>query len=501
MYRNLIAVFFSFLFLSVKAQPAKILFDATKAETAGNADWVVDADVFNLGYGTGPAVVGGGNEANAQRIPTPAQSGISAGTAENYWKGGLSAWGVDCVKRGYDVETLPYNGVISYGNAGNPQDLANYKVFVVCEPNIRFTAAEKTALLNFVFNGGGLFMVSDHTASDRNNDGWDSPAIWNDLMTNNGSVNDPFGFSFDLATFSETSTNIPNLPADPLLHGPMGNVTSVQWSSGTSMTMAPAANSSVKAVAYKTGSTFNNNNVMCLYSLYGTGRIVAIGDSSPCDDGTGDTNDGLFNGYFTDAAGNHQRLLMNATIWLATTSIVVPLQFISCSGIAYPGNNHIIWTINEAAGSPTDYVIERSENGSQFYPIGNVEGNYNSNTETFYYDDNAVKASAEFYRVRMNRISTAPLFSRTVYLRSDPAVSMIVFPNPVSKNLLLKLPQVVNEAQLTVCDVQGRCVYTKTIQPGRTQLQIPVDRLQPGTYFVTLKDNSKSIGSVTFIKK
>ncbi len=28
----------------------KILFDATKAETSGNADWVIDADQTNLGY-------------------------------------------------------------------------------------------------------------------------------------------------------------------------------------------------------------------------------------------------------------------------------------------------------------------------------------------------------------------------------------------------------------------------------------------------------------------
>jgi hypothetical protein len=43
-----------------------------------------------------------------------------------------------------------------------------------------------------------------------------------------------------------------------------------------------------------------------------------MGDSSPPDDGTGNPSCTLYNGYFTDAAGNHQLLLMNATIWLAT---------------------------------------------------------------------------------------------------------------------------------------------------------------------------------------
>jgi hypothetical protein len=143
---------------SLPAQSIKILFDATKAETAGNADWVIDEDLNNLNWNPGASL--GGSEGNAQRIPTPAQSGITASTPQSYWKGGISAWGVDCAKKGYIVESLPYDGAITYGNSSNPQDLSNYKVFILCEPNIMYTAAEKTAIINFVQNGGGLFMVS-----------------------------------------------------------------------------------------------------------------------------------------------------------------------------------------------------------------------------------------------------------------------------------------------------------------------------------------------------
>ena len=37
------------LFVYVVPAQAKILFDATKAESAGNADWVLDADLFKIG--------------------------------------------------------------------------------------------------------------------------------------------------------------------------------------------------------------------------------------------------------------------------------------------------------------------------------------------------------------------------------------------------------------------------------------------------------------------
>jgi hypothetical protein len=118
----------------------KFLFDATKAESAWNADWVINADQHNLGFDNGPAVVGQGDESNPQRIPTPSQANIISSTPEDYWEGGISAWGVDLVKKGYYVETLPCNGQITYGNTANVQDLSNYNVFVVCEPNIVFSA-------------------------------------------------------------------------------------------------------------------------------------------------------------------------------------------------------------------------------------------------------------------------------------------------------------------------------------------------------------------------
>ena len=101
--------------IAALAQSIQILFDATKAETAGNADWVIDADVAN----------------NAQRLPTPAQSTITSSTPETYWTGALSSWGIALAQRGYQVETLPNTGRITYLDATNAQDLSKYAAYVV----------------------------------------------------------------------------------------------------------------------------------------------------------------------------------------------------------------------------------------------------------------------------------------------------------------------------------------------------------------------------------
>ena len=276
----------------------KFLFDNTKAETAGNADWVIDED-NNV----------------PQRIPTPAQSTITATTAETYWTGALSSWGIALAKQGHTVETLPSGAAITYGNTSNPQDLSNYNVYVVDEPNIRYTTAEKTAILNFVSHGGGLLMISDHTVSDRNNDGWDSPDIWNDLMTNNGLVSNPFGFSVDLTNITQLSGNVlTGNSTNPVLHGSQGNVTQLDYHNGATLTLSPAANATVQGLIWKTGVTQNSSNVLCATSTYGTGRVFMVTDSSPMDDGTGAAGNTLFNGWTTYS---HIPLFMNASLWLA----------------------------------------------------------------------------------------------------------------------------------------------------------------------------------------
>ncbi|MCW3127553.1 MAG: hydrolase [Bacteroidetes bacterium] len=301
------------LTLTFSAYSQKVLFDNTKGESASNADWVIDADVHDLYISNQGVVTATGQQSDAQRYPTPDQSTVTSTTAENYWTGGISAWGIECVKTGYSVESLPYNIAITYGNSGNPQDLSNYDVYIVDEPNIRFTASEKNAIINFVYNGGGLFMVSDHTGSDRNFDGWDSPAIWNDLMYSNSVHNNPFGFKLDSLDFSG-SYSITNISGDSVINGPYGTATQVRWSDGTSMTLNTSANATVVGDVYKTGS--GPTNVLTAHGYYGKGRFAVISDSSPTDDASGDTGDQLYNGWITDASGNHRKLIMNATIWL-----------------------------------------------------------------------------------------------------------------------------------------------------------------------------------------
>ncbi|MFJ2725187.1 hydrolase [Streptomyces collinus] len=270
----------------------RVLFDNAHAETAGNADWIVSTSQPDpLGQNSSPS-------------------------AETDWTGALSSWGVALQKAGgYSLKTLPSGSSLSYGGS-SATDLSNFDTLVLPEPNTLFTTTEKTAIMTFVKNGGGLFMISDHTGADRNNDGQDAVEILNDLMTNNSvDSTDPFGFSIDSLSIGSDYPSAISDSTDPVLHGSFGTVTKSLIASGTTATLKPADNSAVKGLLYRTGYS-GNTGAFFLTSAFGSGRVAFWGDSSPIDDGTGQSGNTLYDGW-KDSGATNAALALNATAWLA----------------------------------------------------------------------------------------------------------------------------------------------------------------------------------------
>ncbi|WP_255955700.1 hydrolase [Streptomyces odontomachi] len=270
----------------------RVLFDNSKAETAANADWVISTSQ-----------------------PDPLGEDASP-SAETDWTGALSSWGVALQKTGdYSLKTLSSGSSITYGTSA-ATDLTNFDTFVLPEPNVLLSAAEKTAVMKFVQNGGGLFMISDHSGADRNNDGEDAVEVLNDLMANNTvDSTDPFGFSIDAIDAGTDNPRAISDSSNPVLHGSFGTVTGSILRNGATATLKPSDNSAVKGLVYRTGYS-GNTGAFFATSTFGTGRVAFWGDSSPVDDGTGHSGDTLYDGW-NDPAGTDAALALNATAWLA----------------------------------------------------------------------------------------------------------------------------------------------------------------------------------------
>ena len=354
---------------AVPADGQRVLFDARHGETAGNADWIIDADSSQQEW-LDFRCQRRSRHHSAQRFPTPPQSEISLGTAETFWDGGISAWAVDLVKdaldpqrgRDWQIEQYPWNAPeMTYGDPQNAQDLSNYDVLILCEPNVLFTEAEAQAIREFVWNGGGLFLVADHETSDRNCSGGvqerhDSPFIFNRLMRTDVETSrsqpyfhpqDPenhfgiFGIWFyendnddsndgankDFDWFTEgVNNNVGPDPDDPIVRGPFGDGSGGLGLFGATQlavsTHPEKGNASAQAHIWRNGQSQEQNaagvweRVTLASASWGAGRVVAVGDSSPADDHTGEGR--LHPGWNLASGGvANDVLFLNATEWLA----------------------------------------------------------------------------------------------------------------------------------------------------------------------------------------
>lgn len=239
----------------------RILFDLTKHEAAGNSDWRID--------------------------------------------GGYSEWADALKKLGFEVSSLT-------GKSISSNDLNGAGVLVIPEPQNPFSDTERNAIQSFVAGGGGLLMISDHRDSDRDNDGWDSPEVFNG-WDQKSPTNVPleyqksldaaktFGLSFSLqSSFQDPVYTITPLTKSPILEG-VGKTgiyvgTSVDVASGTALM-------GVNGKTYFAVNTVQN------------GRVAAYGDSSMFSDGS--FSDGTRSKYNNWANLENAKLAVNMVRWLA----------------------------------------------------------------------------------------------------------------------------------------------------------------------------------------
>ena len=450
-----------FLLLSLSAAPAayaappRALFDNTHAETAGNADWIIDTD---------------------QPEPVPAQSTVTAATPRNYWLGGISSWGIDLVKRGYQVSTLTTTFGITYGNAGNAYDLSKFDVFILPEPNTLFTRPESTAIFNYVRDGGGLVVVVDHYNSDRNSDGWDSPRILNAL-----GIQQLWGIRCSVLGdannwITQDSGNYNSDPSDPIVNGPYGKGDSLSFHGGATFILYPANNPSVRGTFWMNGNAQTSTvNVMAARLEYGAGRVFIVGDSSPADDGSAQPgNSSIFDGW-GEVSGRDSLVFLNATKWVTRQSDITPptVTVLSPNGgeqwnaaTSYP----LTWNASDASGVDS-VTLAYSLHGAvgPWVEIARAVANSGSFawTTPLAYSDSAMVRVVAYDHVRNSSAdaSNAYFTLGASALGVDPSATRVSFspatPNPSRGALQLRfrLPAAMR-AEVQLLDVAGRVVWS-----------------------------------------
>jgi hypothetical protein len=290
--------------------PKRVLFDHTRHEEAGtSAEWVICS----------------GSEPD----PSPANP-----ASETDWNGGISAWGFDLHQAGYAIQTLPPTGRVTYGDATNPQDLANYAVYIIDEPYVKFTAAEKQAILGYVQNGGGLFVVGNHVGANRysGTGGTDAFTVFNDMVVVNGA--NPYGFTFvaghgpgdaQANTTSTAFSTSASPAAQAIVNGSFGSLGLMDFHSYSYLNFNTAQNPNVQEILHTQVS--GDTGSFIVTCTVGSGRVVAISDSAPADDGTTTTSGKSLHASW--GLNSNRAFFLNATAYLAGATSTAPVPVVS----------------------------------------------------------------------------------------------------------------------------------------------------------------------------
>jgi len=247
----------AFVLLTVCAavNGAEVLYDDTHAQTAGNADW----------------------------IPEGAYSEMADMLKDN----------------GFTITSL--SKVAGRNGEITADILKDFAAIILAEPNNPYSDQEQKAICEFIFNGGGLFIIGDHGGADRNNNGWDAVKVFNTFVPK-------FGFKFQGNTIYESPLSGPNNNSHPVMFG----VRAVGAWAGSTFDIVEGEGKAVGLIDSRISKA-----PYVVAAEYGQGRVVAIGDSSPFDDGTGSPNGSKnkLHDSYDSFMYSHPQLAYNAVAW------------------------------------------------------------------------------------------------------------------------------------------------------------------------------------------
>lgn len=245
----------AFLLLSISSSFASnILYDDTHGQTAGNADW----------------------------IPSGAYSDMIDMLTQN----------------GNVIDSLSN---VSGTKTFTPEVLSKYDALIIAEPNNPYKKEEINNIINFIKMGGGAFVIGDHGHADRNHNGWDAVRALNTFCPS-------FGFKFKGDFLYEAPLAGKINSSHPVMFG----VKAVGVWAGSTFDILNSADASATGLIYSRWK----KAPYIVAATYGKGRVVAIGDSSPFDDGTGSGGKNKLHDSYDSFMYSHPQLAYNAVSWV-----------------------------------------------------------------------------------------------------------------------------------------------------------------------------------------
>ncbi len=372
-------------------------------------------------------------------------------------------------------------------------------------------AYERSYLLRNFTTGWTSFVAATHAANS-------SSAKWN------GTANS--------GPYKYNSTNVAN-PVTPLNHGTVYVVAGNSGANNGSTTNFGAfamPNATTNAgvfylevednrldgsmINHTTGTTFekftiikDGGNKNTTYNIV-LGQSQVLNASWPNSNGTyvwtgpgaSGTNRGVSvmpatTGTFLYTVGDstaNSGLLDNITVNVSGT---LPVTFTNFSVQKQRAGVAINWSVSEVSNH--DYFsIERSTDGIRFTEINRNSDNINGlGSRSFGFNDvNLPSADVLYYRIKQCDINGTCKYTDIKTVRFDVKNKIVLYPVPAdSKVNIIYTNTGGNTVEISINDQSGRMVMkeTRTVTPGRNNMQFNIEKLKTGNYIVVINDGKE----------
>ena len=151
------------------------------------------------------------------------------------------------------------------------------------------------------------------------------------------------------------------------------------------------------------------------------------------------------------------------------------------------------------------YDIERSNEKGRFQVIGRVKSTGNGYEEkTYTFTDKKPFVGDNFYRLRIVDYDGRITLSQVINLKFSLEFNVHIYPNPFTEVLKIQIDQTSDHQylQAILFNSMGQQIYFNTIsvENGRNQVQLELDDLSSGYYFLRIQSSERVIHSSKVLK-
>jgi hypothetical protein len=164
------------------------------------------------------------------------------------------------------------------------------------------------------------------------------------------------------------------------------------------------------------------------------------------------------------------------------------LWFVNFAATLTDANKVVLQWDADSATEGDYFIVERSADESHFETIGVVSAA--AGTDRYELTDGTAPNGSDFYRIKYEARTGAPVYSKTMQLSLSGVVDFKFYPNPVDKLFIVRTEHTID---LQIIDAAGAVRLSKRLQAGIQVIN--VSSLEKGVYIlrVTDKESNRSI--------